>query len=92
MITKAFSIRDVKAGTYNPPFFQYTPGMAERAVKHMMKDPGSMLGTYPSDFELFEVGSFDDESGRVETLQTPKFLVSLEQLKMDEGPEKLKVR
>lgn len=80
MITKAYSLRDLKANMFNPPFCQTTPGMAERVLRQIMKEPGSMVGTYPKDFDLYEIGTFDDQTGRVEPYSSPKLLINAGQL------------
>lgn len=65
MQTKAFSIYDVKAEIYSPPFFVNTVGLAIRMFTDLVNDGESRIAKYPADFTLFEIGSFDDSSGTV---------------------------
>lgn len=37
---------------------------------------GGLVAEYPHDFSLFEVGSFDDTNGSVESLKTPNRLIT----------------
>lgn len=61
---KAFSIFDVKAEAYMPPFFMPTTAMAIRAFGSDVSNGASQFAKHPSDFLLYEVGGFDDSTGR----------------------------
>lgn len=65
MILKAFSLFDSKADIYMPPFFCGTLGQAVRAVVEAAQDPRSTLGRYPADFDLMELGEFNDVNGEL---------------------------
>lgn len=65
MKTKLFAIYDVKADSYASPFTMPTNGMAIRGFVDLAKDPQTMIGKHPEDYKLVQIGSFDDESGRV---------------------------
>lgn len=75
-----YSIRDLKGANYNTPFAQPTHGTAERSFTELVKDPQSLVHKYPSDYELFHIGSFDDESGKLDALPIPQHIVSGAQL------------
>lgn len=81
MILKAFSIRDSKADVFNTPFFQKTHGEAERSFKQLIQDDKSMLSKYPEDYDLYFIGEYDDNTGKLVTLDTPQHLVKAMQLK-----------
>lgn len=75
MQLKMFSIRDTKAQAYNRPFYAHTHGEAERMITSAVHDPQSgLLHQYPEDFDLFLVGTFDDQSGKIEPLPTPEHI------------------
>jgi hypothetical protein len=63
VLLKAFSIFDNKAHIYHAPFFQSHLAMAMRMVEELVNDPKTMLHRHPGDYELIEVGSFDDSTG-----------------------------
>lgn len=81
MILKAFSIRDSKAEVFNTPFFQKTHGEAERSFKQLIQDEKSMLSKYPEDYDLYYLGEYDDNTGKLVTLDTPQHLHKAIQLK-----------
>jgi len=65
MITKIFSVLDIKTGAYMQPFFSATIGSAIRSVSDAAMDPQSMLGRHREDFQLYLMGTFDDATGRI---------------------------
>jgi hypothetical protein len=69
MITKVFSVYDVKAGFYGQPFFSPNKETALRSFGDACKDEKSMVHKHPSDFVLFEVGEFDDIIGEVSSFK-----------------------
>lgn len=65
MITKAFALFDTKGQMFNVPFFMPQLGMAVRAIVDLGSDLNTTVGRHPGDFALFELGSFDDQSGQM---------------------------
>lgn len=63
MVTRAFSILDIKSDTFSPPFFFSTTGQAVRAFKDLANDGSSSVSRHPSDYRLYCVGNFDDSRG-----------------------------
>lgn len=68
MILRAYSLLDVKALQYNPPFFQSTDAVAIRALRDLVNDLNTTVGRHPSDFKLYCIGSYDDSTGHFEPL------------------------
>lgn len=81
MIKSIYSIYDTKICAYMPPFFAITDGEAVRYVRGAVEDPNTMLNKYPEDYTLFCLGSFDDESGEVVSLATPRSVLGIIVLK-----------
>lgn len=71
MLVKVFSIRDSKAEVFNSPFFLPTRAMAIRTFAAETSNSESMISKYPSDFALYEIGSYDDQQGRLEPYDVP---------------------
>lgn len=69
---KMFCVFDVKVGAYAQPFFMRTAGEALRSWEEACNDSQSMMCKHPADYTLFEVGEFDDNSGRVATYEVLK--------------------
>lgn len=80
MELRAFSIYDAKGEIFNTPFFKKTIGEAERDFATLCKDEKSMPGKYPDDFDLYEVGRYDDCTGKFVALETPRHLIKAVQL------------
>lgn len=66
MILRAYSLHDVKALQYHPPFFQSTDAAAVRALRDLVNDMNTTVGRHPADFKLYCVGTYDDETARFE--------------------------
>lgn len=77
MLMHIFSVRDSVAQVFGRPFYSVNAGAAIRAFSDQVNnpDPQNELFAHPSDFELYELGSFDDVSCRIEPLPEPKPLV-----------------
>lgn len=65
MILKIYTVRDSKAGSYLQPFCAQNVGVAVRMVTATARDPESMFNQFPGDYDLYEVGEFDQQIGRV---------------------------
>lgn len=62
MITKAFAVYDSKALCYGVPFFSPQVGSAVRSFSDACKDVNTSLNKHPGDYQLYEIGEFDDNS------------------------------
>lgn len=62
MIMKAFAIYDTKSLAFGMPFFMQSAGAAVRAFGDLAGDPQSSISKHPSDYVLYEIGSFDDST------------------------------
>lgn len=63
MKLNAYSLYDVKALIYSPPFFSMNDAVAKRNVADTVADPNTSLGRHPADYILYCVGEFDDQTG-----------------------------
>lgn len=63
MITIGFSLLDMKTGIFNTPFFLAHAGQAIRACVDLGQDRNTSVGRHPADFQLCQVGTFDDQTG-----------------------------
>jgi len=73
-VQKLFSIRDSKGETYFPPFHKNTHGEAERFFQDLARDEKSTINKHPEDFDLYHVGEFDTQSGKIKPLDTPQHM------------------
>lgn len=59
-------IYDKRAQEFAPPMCQHTLGTAERTFTDLANDPQSPVNKHPEDYELWHVGHYDTEEGKVE--------------------------
>ncbi len=76
MRLRAFSIFDQKAKAYMAPYFFGEVGQSTRAFTDMVNDPDHLLGKHPEDYVLYEVGQFDDSTGKLEAYDGPELVVT----------------
>jgi len=62
-----YSIYDNRAKTWGTPFFQPTPVHALRLFKSEVnrQDNTNMLYMYPGEYDLYQVGTWDDDTGEL---------------------------
>lgn len=80
MQQKMFSIRDARGQVFHPPFYALTPGMAEREFTRLVNDQNSQLSQFPDDYDLYECGDYDDQTGVGTWLPTPQHVVKAVQV------------
>lgn len=69
-----YTIKDVKVAAHMPPFFRSTDIEAQRFFHELVINPESSISKYPSDFELWYVGEYDDSTG--ELFSSTHFIIS----------------
>ena len=77
------SVKDRAASTYGQPLFVPTIGVATRSLQDEVNraDQNNQLHLHPEDFDLYELGEFDDSSGRVSMLDQPRLAARAQDLK-----------
>lgn len=66
-----FSVLDTKARIFFNPFTSVNQSTALRDLQREVNRPMSDIGAAPSDYVLFEIGSFDDNTGTIAAHSTP---------------------
>lgn len=56
---------DSVARVYSPPFYMASQNVAIRAFALAANTPDSKVGLHPSDYSLFQLGEFDDETAEL---------------------------
>ena len=80
-----YTIRDNKSGQWQSPVADYNDATMRRGVAAGLS--GSDLRSFsPADFEVFNVGTFDPESGCV-TAQLPAYVCSIADIVREEMSE-----
>lgn len=70
-----FSIRD-HLGSFGAVFGHATEHTAKRYFGRIVTNTDSDAAFSPADFDLYRVGSFDDQSGLVSVVSPPEFVCS----------------
>lgn len=81
------TVRDAKAQLFGRPFFVQSQAHAIRAFERDInaKPQGDAINdffTHPDDFELFELGEYDDTDGSFALHKQPKPVIQASQLKL----------
>lgn len=77
MKTGIFTVYDTKTEAYLIPFYMPTPSAAQRAVADILRDPEHQFSRHPADYNLFYIGDYDDQTGKIETKQSFRNLGNL---------------
>lgn len=78
-------LRDDKAEIFMQPFFVATMGIAFRSLRDEIArgGEGNILSAHTGDFEIWEIGAYDEESGQILPVNpSPRFVCKLEQILM----------
>lgn len=76
MEMKIFAMRDNKAGCYMPkPFFHISKFDAMRDIRAAMLSK-CILSDYPEDYDLFEVGTYDPQTGKITGKENNDFVIT----------------
>lgn len=70
------SVYDKKTATYERPFVVRHIGEAIREWDVVRKNPETKFGKNPEDFDLFQIGTYNDQHGTLETLQPHSHLAT----------------
>lgn len=88
---KLFAVRDVKADAFGAPQTISTRGLALRGFADACADSRSEFAKYPDDYSLYEVGTYDPNTGMVSAHRLPDFVASarsvVDQIKIAKNPE-----
>lgn len=81
------SVRDRASEMFSRPMVFPTAGVAVRALTDEVNRaaPDNDYFKHPSDFKLYELATFDDETGLITAFDSPNFVVALETLKKEDG-------
>jgi len=67
MVHLLCAVKDIKSNNFNRPFPEINRVNAVRGLSIVVNDPNTQLHHFPQDFELFQIGTFDDETGKLES-------------------------
>lgn len=73
MILGVYCIKDAKVGWLTPTVDQNDASAARNFV-HAMRNSQSILYTHPKDFDLYHIGEFDSETGKLLGYAVPELV------------------
>lgn len=71
-----YSIHDNVAGKFLHPAMDSSDAAAMRNFSFSVNNEETLMNFRPNDFDLFEVGSFDDELGMIVSTNPPRLVCS----------------
>jgi hypothetical protein len=74
-----YAIYDQKVNCYHFPYFVAHPNVALRAFAIAANNKELDIGRFPEDFDLYEVGTYDDETATFGNLPERKFIAKASQ-------------
>lgn len=84
---KLFSVFDVKAQCYLPPFCLPETAMAIRVFSDCVNSKDHQFGLHPGDYTLFALGDWDDSVAHIVSVAASKVVNGLEVVVSDEPVE-----
>jgi hypothetical protein len=83
MLQVIVSVKDTAAQVFGRPVFVPAVAVAVRSLRDEVnrKDSEQDIARYPDDFELYEIGAFDDSTGIVQVLEMPRMVARAKDLK-----------
>jgi len=70
MILQIFTVYDIKARAYLPPFFVPSIDVAKRTFLDAALETDHQFGKHPEDYNLMHLGQFNDENGTFNILES----------------------
>lgn len=74
------AVRDSALDAFMRPFFVPTTGVAIRSFQDACKQEPAFKD-HPTDFTLYELGEFDEETGKCSNLEAPRQLLRGQDIK-----------
>lgn len=80
MLTRFYTLFDIKTQYYLPPFTAHNDGDAARQIQMILRKGNNIYAQYPEDYNLYEVGSFDDSTGKINAAPNVRIVCGLSKL------------
>lgn len=76
------TVRDAKMDMFMRPWFTVTSAAAERAFRDELTRPSSesQMFKHPEDYSLYEIGLFEEETGKVHPYDVPRLIIQGDQI------------
>lgn len=84
MVYNVYAIRDVKSQRFMQPNLDMNDQTAMRGFSMAVNQPSGVIGFAPKDFDLYKIGEYDDQTGRMEPLEVVELVVNGSALLMED--------
>lgn len=74
MIYGVYAIYDIASGVFTSPTIDISDASAIRSFQQAISNAGSVLNFKPQDFSLYQIGTFDVETGELSPMSPPSRL------------------
>lgn len=71
MKSKMFAIYDTKSETYGDIVYAKTLAEADRSFATYCNNKDTIINKYPADYNLFQLGEYDQQTGEIFSLKQP---------------------
>lgn len=69
-----FAVRDSAMDAFMQPFFVPSTGVAVRSFSDEVNRADSPMNTHPDDYSLYQIGEYEESTGRLNSLPDPIML------------------
>lgn len=76
MELKIYAIRDVRTEAFLKPMFVQNAAVLERVILDAKNDEENTLSMHPQDYQVFKLGTYNDNSGQIEA-EAPTFMYNV---------------
>lgn len=80
---KIFTLYDKKAEAYFTPFFSKNENTAIRQLAYTANQEGQELHVHAEDYHLFEIGEYDEQTGKIKPVNPAHICCVLELIKFE---------
>lgn len=74
MQMQVYTVRDSAISAFVNPFYARTHEEAMRTCAQAISDKKSAMGTHPENFDLYYLGTYEDNTGKISPLDTPEHI------------------
>lgn len=78
---KIVAIRDRATDTFSQPQYVAAIGGAVRSFSDLVNNKETDVGKHPDDFDLYELGEFDDDSGEFHGVKPRQIAIGKDQVR-----------
>lgn len=76
MILRVYCIFDKKGLNFGPPVCAMNDALAKRYFQELCSSNGSIYSKYPEDFDLYEIGFYDEDTAKLTSHESNLFITN----------------